>query len=209
MVFGIFILSFLFMPINFAYGQCGDKEAYKFLGVRFDDNIFDSRYISLEGNGDFLSGGFIDTTRYTRGKDSTNRIAFKRNRVYVGVGDPYLINLGFRYRLSKSWFVEMESPTFPLPMAFAFGASTKRYVNPSNFIFFDVEAKIVAGYDLLPYHRFTSLSFFSPSPRFGVGLVGGLDIGTKVDFLLYLRLGIIYQSGYGTPYVQYGLGWNF
>jgi len=41
-------------------------------------------------------------------------------------------------------------------------------------------------------------------------LVAGFDVETKLGFLLYMKLGGIYQSGYaGIYYIQMGMGWNF
>jgi hypothetical protein len=134
---------------------------------------------------------------------------FKRYRLYVGLGAPYVVNLGFRYRLSKSWFLEVESPIIPVPLAFNFGTSTTEYVKPPSFIFLDLEAKVVIGYDLLSFTRFASLGFFSPPYSIGIGLAGGFDVETRVGFLLYMKFYGIYQSGYGAVFIQMGMGWNF
>jgi len=156
--------------------------------------------------------GFITTVDWREDKGSEDK--FKRYRIYLGMGTPYAFNLGFKYRVSKSWFIEIERPILPVlfPLAFSFGTSTKEYVNPPRFIFLDLEAKVVIGYHLTIAYEIASLGLFSPPPGFGGGLLGEIDLETALGLMIYLRVGIVdylFGRDYIYPYFQLGFGLNF
>ncbi|CUS87318.1 hypothetical protein JGI7_01093 [Candidatus Kryptonium thompsonii] len=193
---------------NFSYAHKQNVHQYiciEAYNLEMKDHIggMDVYYI---GDGLWRTGFTTGAWREGRGGEEI----FKRYRLYVGIGAPYVFNLGFRYRLSKSWFVEAEIPVIPVGLAFNFGTSTTEYVNPPRFVFYDLEVKVVIGYDLLSFAKFASFGLFYPPRGIGIGLVAGFDVETKLGFLLYMKLGGIYQSGYaGIYYIQMGMGWNF
>jgi hypothetical protein len=166
----------------------------------------DAYYI---GDGLWRTGFTTGAWREGRGGEES----FKRYRLYVGIGAPYVFNLGFKYRVSKSWFVEVESliiPRFPF-LAFSFGTSTTEYANPPSFIFFDLEAEVVIGYRLTLASEF--INWGLPPSKIGGGLVGEVDLETVSGFVIYLKIGIVdyylFSRNYIGHYGQLGFGWNF
>jgi len=212
----VFLMLLTLFNFSYAHKQNVHQyiciEAYKLLRLQLGGD-FKEMSDHLGGMDAYYIGDGLWRTGFTTGagrEDRGGEEIFKRYRLYVGIGAPYVFNLGFRYRLSKSWFVEAEIPVIPVGLAFNFGTSTTEYVNPPRFVFYDLEVKIVIGYDLLSFAKFASFGLFYPPRGIGIGLVAGFDVETKLGFLLYMKLGGIYQSGYaGIYYIQMGMGWNF
>lgn len=132
---------------------------------------------------------------------------FAHFQVFVGVGLPYGVNVGGKYRFSQSVFIELETQSIVgIRNGYSFlalGLSTTNHATSHSSIFVDGEMAVLLG-------GFPAAGFISPRSGTGAGLSLRGDIETGVGLSLFMKLGVAkyFSDIYGAGVLEVGLSLN-